>query len=282
MNNIGLVLEGGGMRGAFTAGVLDFFMEKQIWLPDMYGVSAGACQACHYASNQRGRGLRVWTDYIRDKRYCSLYSLITTGDLFGAEMSYNLIPNHYDLYDYDEFDRRKSNFYAVVTNLNTGKAEYLRIEDMRKDLQTVRASCSLPLVSNIVRINGNPYLDGGMADSVPLRKSIEDGHEKNVVILTQAAGYRKSPDKAFRLIAMKYRKYPEFVKASARRYEIYNETMDFILEEEAAGRAFVIRPDKKPDIGRVEKNAGKIRDLHGKGYQAAGREYERLMKFLKE
>lgn len=282
MSTVGLVLEGGGMRGAFTAGVLDFFMEKHIWLPDIYGVSAGACQACHYASNQKGRGLRVWTDYIHDRRYCSLYSLIKTGDLFGEEMSYNLIPNHYDIYDYEEFDRRKSRFYAVATNIETGKAEYLRLNDMRVDLQKVRASCALPLVSNIVNIEGKLYLDGGMADSIPIRKSIADGHHKNVIILTQAPGYRKNPSKAMKLIAVKYGKYPEFIKTARHRYETYNETLNFVMEQESEEKAFVIRPDEAPDIGRVEKNAEKIKALYAKGYEKARQEYVRLMEFLQE
>ena len=142
MENTGLILEGGGMRGAFTAGVLDFLMEKDVRLNDIYAVSAGACQACNYLSNQKGRGLRVWTDYVHDKRYCSLRSLLRTGDLFGAEMSYDLVPNQYDVFDYDEYQRRNGRFIAVVTNVETGKAEYLQVKDMRRDIQMVRASSS--------------------------------------------------------------------------------------------------------------------------------------------
>lgn len=280
MENTGLILEGGGMRGAFTAGVLDYFMDKKIWLSDVYGVSAGSAQACNYLSNQRGRGIRLWTEYVHDKRYCSLHSLITTGDLFGAEMSYDLIPNHYDLYDYDEFLRRKGRFISVVMDIESGKPAYLEATDMRTDLPIVRASCALPLVSNIVEINGHKYLDGGLVDSVPIRRSIEEGHTKNVVVLTQDAAYRKSPNKALGLLKIRYRKYPEVVRAAAVRHEMYNETLDFINTEEREGRAFVLRPDVRPDIGRVERNVEKLKALYASGYAVAQREHERLLAFL--
>lgn len=282
MADIGLILEGGGMRGAFTAGVLDFFMDKGIWIGDVYGVSAGAAQACNYLSGQKGRGLRLWTDYVHDKRYCSLYSLITTGDLFGADFSYNLIPNHYDIYDYDEFLKRDCRFFCVVMDIESGKPDYLQLRDMRTELQMVRASCALPLVSNIVEIGGRKYLDGGLVDSVPLKKSVSDGHTKNVVVLTQDAGYRKSPNKALGAIRLKYRKYPEVARAAKVRHEMYNDTMELLEEEERAGRAFVIRPDVRPDIGRIERNVAKLKALHAEGYAVAEREYERLIAFLAE
>ena len=282
MGKIGLVLEGGGMRGAFTAGVLDFFMEKKIWIEDVYGVSAGAAQACNYLSGQKGRGIRLWTDYVHDRRYCSLHSLITTGDLFGAEMSYNLIPNHYDIYDYDEFLRRKGRFICVVMDIETGLPAYLHLKDMRTQIQMVRASCALPLVSNIVEIDGCKYLDGGLVDSVPIRRSIAEGHEKNIVVLTQDADYRKSPNKALGALRLKYRKYPEIARAARVRHEMYNETIAFLESEEKAGCAFVIRPDVRPDIGRVEKNVKKLRALYASGYAVAQRECGKLEKFLQE
>lgn len=282
MDKTGLILEGGGMRGAFTAGVLDFFMDKGIWLKDVYGVSAGSAQACNYLSNQRGRGIRLWTDYVHDKRYCSVRSLLTTGDLFGAEMSYDLIPNHYDLYDYDAYIQREGRFICVTMDVESGKAAYLHLKDMRRDLQMVRASCALPLVSNIVEIDGHKYLDGGLVDSIPIRRSIEEGHVKNVVVLTQDAGYRKSPNKAQHLIQARYRKYPAVGRATAVRHEMYNETLDFLDNEVKAGRAFVLRPDVRPDIGRVEKNVKKLRALYAEGYEVARREHVNLMAFLEK
>ena len=192
MIEAGLVVEGGGMRGVYTAGVLDYFMEKNLYFDDCYGVSAGACHISSYVSKQIGRSIKVTLDYINDKRYCSVNSLIKTGDMFGVEMLYDLIPNKLELYDYDTFNKFKGNFYSVVTNCKTGKAEYMKIKDMKKDIIAVRASSSLPLLSRIVEINGKEYLDGGITDSIPIKKSIKDGHKKNVVILTRDKTDRKS------------------------------------------------------------------------------------------
>ena len=282
MSGVGLILEGGGMRGAFTAGVLDLWMEKGLWLSNVYGVSAGACQACSYLGGQIGRGLRVWTDYIGDWRYCSLRSLIATGDLFGAELNYDLVPNRYDPLDDAAFQRRNARFIAVVTRLDTGQAEYMRVRDLRRDVRMVRASASLPLISNPVEIGGRLYLDGGIADSIPLKRSMADGHRKNVVVLTREAGYRKSPARAMPLIAARYRRYPRFVEAMRNRSRMYNAQLELVAAEEAAGRAFVLRPETAPQIGRIEKDPEKLRALHAAGYAAADRAFERLTAFLNE
>ena len=280
MENTALILEGGGMRGSFSAGVLDFFMEKGLRINDVYGVSAGACLACSYLCGQIGRGLRVWTDYIDDKRYCSLDSLLTTGDLFGAEMNYNIIPFELDPLDCDAYARGGARLRAVVTNLETGRAEYPLVKDMRRDIELIRASASLPLISNIVPIGDRPCLDGGIADSIPIRQSLADGFTRNVIVLTQAEGYRKSPNRLMPLIRLKYRRYPKFVEAMRTRHERYNEALRLAEMEMQAGRAFIIRPDEAPDVGRVEKHAEKLRALHDTGYAIAKREYDRLMAFL--
>ena len=280
MNPIGLILEGGGMRGAFTAGVLDCWMDEGIRLDDVYGVSAGACQACSYLCGQRGRGLRVWVDYLNDPRFCSTKSLITTGDLFGAELNYRLIPRELDPLDNAAFHARRANFFAVVTNVETGLAEYLPVRDMFDDILAVQASASLPLVSNIIRFRGKRYLDGGVADSIPLRRAIADGHQKNVVVLTQAAGYRKAPNRAMALVRVRYARYPKLVRAIGRRHIVYNETLDFVDAEAASGRAFVLRPDAPPDVGRVEHDPDKLRRLHDAGYEVARRELPGLRAFL--
>ena len=223
MIEAGLVVEGGGMRGVYTAGVLDYFMEKNLYFDDCYGVSAGACHISSYVSKQIGRSIKVTLDYINDKRYCSVNSLIKTGDMFGVEMLYDLIPNKLELYDYDTFNKFKGNFYSVVTNCKTGKAEYIKIKDMKKDIIAVRASSSLPLLSRIVEINGKEYLDGGITDSIPIKKSIKDGHKKNVVILTRDKTYRKSKPKFLSFFKLKYKKYPNLVKAIENRYKIYSQ-----------------------------------------------------------
>ena len=282
MIEAGLVVEGGGMRGVYTAGVLDYFMEKNLYFDDCYGVSAGACHISSYVSKQIGRSIKVTLDYINDKRYCSINSLIKTGDMFGVEMLYDLIPNKLELYDYDTFNKFKGNFYSVVTNCKTGKAEYIKIKDMKKDIIAVRASSSLPLLSRIVEINGKEYLDGGITDSIPIKKSIKDGHKKNVVILTRDKTYRKSKPKFLSFFKLKYKKYPNLVKAIENRYKMYNETLDFIEEEKAKNKVFIIQPKLPVKISRIEKDKDKLKALYNQGYEDAKEIYEDLMKFLEE
>ena len=282
MIEAGLVVEGGGMRGVYTAGVLDYFMEKNLYFDDCYGVSAGACHISSYVSKQIGRSIKVTLDYINDKRYCSVNSLIKTGDMFGVEMLYDLIPNKLELYDYDTFNKFKGNFYSVVTNCKTGKAEYIKIKDMKKDIIAVRASSSLPLLSRIVEINGKEYLDGGITDSIPIKKSIKDGHKKNVVILTRDKTYRKSKPKLLTFFKLKYKKYPNLVKAIENRYKMYNETLDFIEEEKAKNKVFIIQPKLPVKISRIEKDKDKLKALYNQGYEDAKEIYEDLMKFLEE
>ena len=282
MIEAGLVVEGGGMRGVYTAGVLDYFMEKNLYFDDCYGVSAGACHISSYVSKQIGRSIKVTLDYINDKRYCSVNSLIKTGDMFGVEMLYDLIPNKLELYDYDTFNKFKGNFYSVVTNCKTGKAEYMKIKDMKKDIIAVRASSSLPLLSRIVEINGKEYLDGGITDSISIKKSIKDGHKKNVVILTRDKTYRKSKPKFLSFFKLKYKKYPNLVKAIENRYKMYNETLDFIEEEKAKNKVFIIQPKLPVKISRIEKDKDKLKALYNQGYEDAKEIYEDLMKFLEE
>lgn len=280
MVNTGLVLEGGGMRGVYTAGVLDFFIDKGLYFNSIFAVSAGSCQTCSYLSKQRGRAFRVNVNYLKDKRYCSVKSLITTGDMFGAKMCYDLIPNQLDLYDYEEFDKYEGDFFAVVTNCNTGEAEYVNIKDMHKDIIAIRASSSLPLLSRNVVIDGQEYLDGGISDSIPINRSIREGNKKNIVILTQCEGYRKQPEKVSPIIKAKYRRYPHLVEAMRTRYIRYNGALDSIKKEQENGNAFVIRPQVPPNIGRVEKNKEKLRILYEHGYADAANCYDKLMTFV--
>ena len=282
MVEVGLVVEGGGMRGIYTAGVLDFFMDKNLYFDDCYAVSAGACHVTSYLSKKKGRSAKITLDYIGDKRYCSINSLIKTGDMFGAEMIYDIIPNKLDLYDYDTFNKFKGNFYSVVTNCKTGKAEYIKIEDMKKDIIAVRASSSLPLLARIVKIDGEEYLDGGITDSIPIKKSIEDNHEKNVVILTRDKNYRKSKPGFISLLKMKYKKYPNLIKALENRYKMYNNTLDFLEEKRKENKVFIIQPKEPVNISRVEKNKDKLKALYDQGYNDAKEKYEELIKFLNE
>lgn len=281
MFDAGLILEGGGMRGVYTAGVLDFFLDKDIWFKNCYAVSAGAGNACSYLSRQRGRALAVNVDYLEDKRYCGLKSLLKTGDLFGADMIYNVIPNELNPIDYDAFRQNESSLYAAVTNCETGKAEYIPIRDLKTDLVYVRASASLPMVSRIVEIGGKKYLDGGVADSIPLKKSIDDGNRLNVLVLTRDQTYKKQPGSFMPAIKLKYKKYPALVKQIERRFLHYNQTLSFIGQEQQGGRALVIRPKKPVAIGRMEKDRKKLLALYADGYRDAQDAYAALRDFLR-
>ena len=280
MIKAGLVVEGGGMRGVYSSGVLDFFIEKDLFFENNYGVSAGACHLCSYLAKQYKRAFRVNVDYLNDKRYCSVHSLLKTGNLFGAEMLYDIIPNELDLFDYDTYNKNESNFYVVITDINTGKPEYVKIGDLKKDIIYVRASSSLPLLAQNVKINDKEYLDGGISDSIPIKKSIADGNKKNVVILTRDSTYRKGKNSLMPIIKLKYKKYPNFVKSMADRYIVYNEILDFIKELEDNGEVFVIRPKKPVNIGRTEKNREKLEALYNDGYNDAKDCYEELLKYL--
>lgn len=282
MIDCGLVLEGGGMKGMYTAGVLEYFMEKDLYFKNCYSVSAGACHLCNYMSKQKKRSYHVGLDYLNDKNYCSVHSLLRTGDLFNVDMCYDTIPNKLVPYDYKTAAGYEGNAYAVVTNIRTGEAEYMPLREMHRDMIAVRASASLPLVSRNVKIGNEYYLDGGISDAVPIRRAIADGNVKNVVILTKEVGYvRRQASPAMRnMIKLRYAKYPRIYELVCDRYVRYNETLRFLDGEERAGRAFVIRPQNPNDIGRVEKDRKKLEALYHLGYRDAEKCHDGLMEFL--
>lgn len=280
MVQAGLILEGGGMKGAYTAGVLDFFLDKDLICSRVYGVSAGACHMCSYISGQRGRALDVSVDYLSSKKYCSLESLLTTGDLFNADTCYYMIPEYLHPYDYEAFERYEGKAYSVVTNIETGRAEYLQLKDMKRDIVAVQASASLPLVSRNVRINGKLYLDGGIADPIPLRRSVTDGNRKHIVVLTKEEGYVRKPTGNTTLFKLRYPKYPKVHELMASRHVEYNETMAYVERMKEAGKAFVIRPRKASDVGRIEKDKSKLLALYEEGYRDAESCYEELKAYL--
>jgi len=282
MYQAGLVLEGGGMKGIYTSGVLDFFMDKGIDFAACYGVSAGACSMCSFASKQRGRAYHVNVDYLDDKDYCSVYSLLKTGDLFGVQMCYHRIPDELYPYDYETFNNYQGVLYSVVTNIETGETEYIPIEDMKEDIDAIRASASLPLVSRNVEFRGKYYLDGGISDAIPIRRSIEDGHEKNVVILTKETGYRRKPSSMLSLMKLKYKKYPKVYELMKNRHIAYNATLDYLEEQERAGRAYVIRPETKSNVGRIEKDERKLKALYEQGLTDGEKHYKKLMEYLEK
>lgn len=280
MYRAGLVLEGGGMKGVYTAGVLDFFLDKGISFQSCYGVSAGACALCSFLSGQRGRAYHVTVDYLEDKNYCGIYSLLKTGDLFGADMCYHRIPDELYPYDYRTFNKYQGTFYSVVTNIQTGRPEYIPIKDMKRDIDAVRASASLPLVSRNVRWKDGLYLDGGISDAIPVERSVKDGNRKNVVVMTKEAGYRRQPSSMLPVFKLRYKKYPKVYELMKNRHNSYNKTLDFIAKQVDAGNIFLIQPKIKSDVGRIEKNKGKLKALYEEGYQDAFDCYKDLITFL--
>ena len=281
-DNVGLVLEGGGMRGIYTAGILDYFMEKEIAFKEVIGVSAGAIHAASYLSNQKGRSKAVSLDYLNEKKYCSVYSLVTTGDLFGEEFTYHVIPEKLNIFDYEAFKNSPMKMYATVTDIETGNPEYIYLSDLKKQMDYLRASASLPLVSRIVEINGNKYLDGGMSDSIPLKKSQENGFSKNVVVLTQPKGFRKEENKVGFLMNRKYKKYPKLVECMENRHIMYNNELDYIEQQEKLGNTFVFRPNHALNVSRIEKNRNKLETAYNEGYNQAKSSYDELIAFLEK
>ena len=275
----GIVFEGGGLRGIFAAGVIDYLLDNNIIIKNVIGVSAGACHACSYVSGQRGRSYAVSTDYLDDKRYMSFRNLRSTGDLFGSEFIYHTIPKELYPIDNEYFKNSGISFRAAVTNCETGDPEYPEIKDLISDVEIVRASSSLPMLANMVEINGSYYMDGGISDSVPVKASEELGCAKNIVVLTRPVGYRKEPEKLMPVIRARYHNYPEMIKAMQYRYLAYNETMDYIDEGVEKGTILRIAPVKDLGIGRLEKDKTKIRLAYEEGYFVAEAMGEQLKTF---
>ena len=282
MDKIGLILEGGGMRGIYTAGVLDFFIDKNIEVDLVIGVSAGGCHAASYLSKQYKRAYHTNIDYINDKEYISFRNLIKTGSIFGMDLMFNKIPNELYLYDHDTFRKSKSKFTVVTTNCETGKAEYITLTDMKKDIMYLQASCSIPMFANIVEIDGYKLVDGGVADSIPIEYAIKEGCKKNIVILTRDKTYRKNKVKFSSLIRRKYKKYPNLVKSIENRHLNYNKSLDLVKELEDKGDALVIRPKSPVKVSQIEKDVDKLTKLYNDGYNDAKESYEKIIEFIKK
>lgn len=282
--SVGLVLEGGGLRGLFTAGVLDVFLKEGIRFPAVVGVSAGAAFGCNFKSRQAGRPLRYNARYCRDPRFFSLRSLWKTGDLFGADFCYRALPLELDPFDFDTYEADPTEFWAVCTNMATGKAEFFLCSDPDKTrlMEIFRASASMPLVSRPVVLDRKEYLDGGIADSVPLLFMEGKGFEKNVVVLTRPRAYRKKKSAALPLVSAKYKKYPALQAAMARRHEVYNETLALLEEREREGRVLILAPEADLPAGRTERDPEKLRLCHALGETAALAALPRLRAFLEK
>lgn len=264
LKKTGLVLEGGAMRGMYTAGVLDVFMENSISFDGVIGVSAGAITGCSFVSGQIGRTIRYNKKYCKNKRFMSFYSWLKTGNLVETDFGYHELPERLDPYDNEAFRNSKMEFYVTCTNLETGNAEYIKMNDMFADIDYMRASASMPYVSETVEICNMKLLDGGCSDSVPVRKFMEMGYEKNVVILTRPEDYRKKPEKKG-LAHIFYRKYPKFIECLERRAAEYNKMVEDIKYLEKEGKIFVIRPKSPLEIGRMCHDPERIARAYERG-----------------
>lgn len=243
---VGLVLEGGGMRGVYTAGVLDALINQNYCADYLIGVSAGCTNGASYISWQKERGMRTNINYIDDKRYLSFSSYLKTGSLFGMDFLFYDIPEKLDPFDYDSCFKSKCDYRVGVTNIETGKEEYFGKEALKKEDRNIvlRASVSLPIASPIVEIKGKKYLDGGIGDPIPIRRAFEEGCDKVIVVLTRDRGYRKEASKGKLFFKLMYRKYPKLIELLCNRHERYNETLEYIQKMEKEGKAFVVAPEK--------------------------------------
>ncbi len=279
----GLVLEGGAMRGMFTAGVTDVMMENGIEFDGAIGVSAGAAFGCNYKSRQPGRVIRYNTQFCNDPRFCSVRSLIKTGDMFGADFCYHELPEKHDVFDNEAFNSNPMEFHVVCTDVLTGKAVYQRLDKISYDaLEWMRASASMPLASRVVEVGGYKLLDGGISDSIPLEYFQSIGYDKNVVILTQPDGYVKKPSRAMAAMKLMLRKYPELIKALEKRPEVYNKQVAYVRNEEKNGSTFVIAPDEKLPIGHIEHNADNLRKVYNLGREVAEKRLSELKAFMEK
>ncbi len=277
----GLILEGGAMRGLFSAGVIDVLMENNIEFNGMAGVSAGAAFGSNYKSMQIGRVLRYNKKYCRDKRYCSMYSLITTGDLYGADFCYYQLPEKLDIFDKEAFNNNPMEFYVVCTDVETGKPFYKACNMADDEIyEWIRASASLPLVSRVVEVGGKKLLDGGISDAIPLKFMEGEGYNKNVVVLTQPRGYRKEKTSMMGLMKIALRKYPAVVEALRVRHKMYNDTTEYIFRQEEKSNAFVICPKEPLPIKRVEKNPEVLQRVYDMGREVALENLDKIKEFM--
>ncbi|MDJ0330236.1 patatin family protein [Planococcus sp. S3-L1] len=279
----GLVLEGGGMRGVYTGGVLEKLLEEEIFVDYVIGVSAGACHASSYVSRQTGRNREVTIGYVNHPEYISIKNLLTKRELFGMDLIFDKIPNSLVPFDYDGFYTSTEEFVVGTTDCQTGKAVYFEKQRRPEDVLTiVRASSSLPLMSQPVKFDGKLLMDGGIADPLPIRKALSDGVTKPIIILTREKGYRKKKSRFARVLPSFVRKYPAIAKTMENRHLYYNETMEFIEKLESEGLALVIRPFNLYKIKGIERDPKKLEILYNQGYQDATDKFNEVLSFLQK
>ncbi len=279
----GILLEGGALRSVFTAGVLDYFMDENFYVPNVVALSASAYAGMNYVAKQRGRTAQVNIESLRTEKYLGLKTLLKTGELFDMELLFDRYPNGDYPFDYDTFMHSDQRFIMSTVNCNTGLPIYYdHFEDGKRLMQIARASNSLPFLSRVVDVDGVPMLDGGMYDAIPINKTLDEGIEKIIVVLTRLENYRKVPRHIYMLfLRMIYRRFPQFVKMVADRPGRYNEALDVIQQLEREGRAFVIRPQVKP-VRNNETNPDKLMAFYRHGYECAQKCFADLQKFLEK
>ena len=277
---IGLVLEGGGMRGLFSAGVLDALLElKELSVNGIVGVSSGALFGVNYVSKQKERAVRYNKKYADDKRYMGLYSWITTGNAVNKDFAFYELPYKLDVFDNETFKKAKTDFYVVMTNVESGKPEYVLIEDAFAQMEYLRATSALPFASKIIEINGKKYLDGGISDSIPIDFCESLGYDKIIAVLTRPEGTYKE-DKLGFLYKLVYRKYPNLVKSLLNMATDYEKVLAKIKDLENKGKIFVVRPPEVLKIGRLEKNRDKIQKVYDTGLNTGLKELDNIVKYL--
>lgn len=282
MHKLGMVLEGGGMRGVYTAGVLDYLMDQNFYPDGIVGVSAGACHATSYIAKQRGRNYRINTAYLKGDQYLSAKQLFKTGSLFGMEFIFHTIPDELDLFDYDAYHKAGIEFTVVCSDVESGEPYYHVISDPKQEIDYIQASCSLPLLAHMVEKQGRKLMDGGVSDSIPIAYMQKRGYDKNIVILTRDATYRKGKNNLMPLINHRYKQYPKFIQAMKDRHMRYNETLDQLRQYEREGSVFIIQPQRPITISRLEKNPDKLFALYTQGYEDAQARYPALIAFTKQ
>ncbi len=281
MQNTGLVLEGGGMRGAFTAGVLRYLMEEDIYIPYTIGVSAGACNGSSYIARQLDRNYRVIIQYSRHPEYISFRRFLRNRELFGMDLIFDKMPNELVPFDMQTFCQSKEGFVVGTTDCETGEAVYFDKGTYSKDMLTIlRASSSLPLFAPEVSFKGKFLLDGGIADPIPIKKSVRDGNKKNIVVLTKNKEYIARPSNLNWFAMRKYKKYMGLLRAIKDHHNIYNETVRYLEEEEEKGNVVIIRPMQKLDVSSIGRNLQKLEKLYNQGYAEAKNAYRKLKELL--
>ena len=277
----GLVLEGGGMRGLYTAGVLESFSDMNIMFDYVIGVSAGACHGLSFITGQRGRNFRINTEYLNDKRYLSFSNFIKTKSMFGMDFLFGEIPNNLDVFDFEAFMSSPCRHITGVTDAETGKPVYFEKADMDRNYTLLRASTSIPCFSPVVDLKGGKYYDGGTTDPIPYGRALEDGCDKVVVVLTRDRNYIKPPEK-FRVIYKRLlKKYPKMIEVLDRRHIVYNESLSELKKLEACGTAFVIAPSAPLSISRFEKNKDNLNKIYQMGMQDTNDLSETLLDYLR-